>query len=89
MSFTEAENQLFMLQRCFLTSSNLSDDSLSQSSVLSQLLSKALTHVVIDVIGSQELFKSLKCWRPSVDKYYAKEMVAIFLASPFSRKVLN
>lgn len=43
----------------FLTSTDLGDHSLCQGGVLSQLLSKALTHVVINIIGPQQLLKGL------------------------------
>lgn len=43
----------------FLTSSDLGGHSLCQGSVLSQLLSEALTHVVIDIVGAQQFLKSL------------------------------
>lgn len=43
----------------FLTSSDLGGHSLCQGSVLSQLLSEALTHVVIDIIGTQQFLKGL------------------------------
>lgn len=43
-----------------LTSTYLGDNSLCQGAALSQLLSEALTHVVIDVVGPQELFESLE-----------------------------
>lgn len=44
----------------FLTSTNLGDHSLCQGGALCQLLSEALTHVVINIIGPQELLESLK-----------------------------
>lgn len=44
----------------FLTSTNLGDHSLCQGSALCQLLPEALTHVVVNIIGPQELLKSLK-----------------------------
>lgn len=44
----------------FLTSTYFGDNSLCQSTALSQLLPKALTHVVIHIVGSQELFKGLE-----------------------------
>lgn len=44
----------------FLTSTDLGDHSLCQGSALCQLLSKALTHVVIDIIGSQQLLEGLR-----------------------------
>lgn len=43
-----------------LTSTNLGDHSLREGAALCQLLSEALTHVVINIIGPQELLKSLK-----------------------------
>lgn len=43
-----------------LTSADLGDHSLCQGSVLCQLLSEALTHVVIDIIGTQQLLKGLE-----------------------------
>lgn len=43
----------------FLTSSDLGGHSLCQGSVLSQLLSEALTHVVIDIVGAQQFLKGL------------------------------
>lgn len=44
----------------FLTSTDLGNHSMCQGSALCQLFSKALTHVVINIIGSQQLFKGLK-----------------------------
>lgn len=46
--------------RMLLTSADLGDHSLCQGSVLCQLLSEALTHVVIDIIGTQQLLKGLE-----------------------------
>lgn len=43
----------------FLTSTDLGDHSLCKGSVLCQLLSKALTHVVINIIGTQQFLKGL------------------------------
>lgn len=43
---------LALKDKMFLTSTDLGDHSLCQGRVLCQLLSKALTHVVIDVIGT-------------------------------------
>lgn len=42
-----------------LTSTDLGDHSLGKGSVLCQLLSEALTHVVINIIGAQKFFKGL------------------------------
>lgn len=43
-----------------LTSTDLGDNSLCQSDILRQLLSEALTHVVIDVVGTEQLLKGLE-----------------------------
>lgn len=45
--------------KVLLTSTDLGDHSLCEGSVLCQLLSKALTHVIINIIGTQQLFKGL------------------------------
>lgn len=42
-----------------LTSTDLGDNPLCQSDVLRQLLSEALTHVVIDVVGTEQLLEGL------------------------------
>lgn len=44
----------------FLTSTDLGDDPLCQSDVLRQLLSETLTHVVIDVVGAEQLLEGLE-----------------------------
>lgn len=46
-------------ENIFLTSTDLGDYSLCQGGVLCQLLSKALAHVVIDIVGPQQLLKGL------------------------------
>lgn len=43
----------------FLTSIDLGDNPLCQSDVLCQLLSETLTHVVIDIVGTEQLLKGL------------------------------
>lgn len=45
--------------KMLLTSTDLGDHSLCQRGVLCQLLSEALTHVVINIIGPQQLLKGL------------------------------
>lgn len=40
-----------------LTSADLGGDSVSQGAALSQLLSEALTHVEVDVVGPQQLLE--------------------------------
>lgn len=42
-----------------LTSADLGADSLCQSAALSQLVPKALAHVVVDVVGPQQLLEGL------------------------------
>lgn len=42
-----------------LTAADLGDDPLSQGDVLSQLLPETLTHVVVDVVGTEQLLKGL------------------------------
>ena len=42
-----------------LTSADLGADSLSQSAALGQLLPEALAHVVVDVVGPQQLLEGL------------------------------
>lgn len=42
-----------------LTATDLGADSLGEGDALRELVSEALSHVVIDVIGTQQLFKSL------------------------------
>lgn len=49
-----AENKML------LTSSDLGGHSLCKGRVLGQLLPEALTHVVINIIGTQQLLKGLK-----------------------------
>lgn len=44
----------------FLTSADLGDNSLCQSDVLCQLLSETLTHVVIDIVGTEQLLEGLR-----------------------------
>lgn len=51
---TECEQKMM-----FLTAADLGDDPLCQSDVLGQLLSEALTHVVIDIVGTEQLLKGL------------------------------
>lgn len=46
--------------RCSLTSTDLGDNPLCQSNVLRQLLSETLTHVVIDVVGTEQLLEGLE-----------------------------
>ena len=45
-----------------LTSADLGGDPLGQGRALGQLLSEALTHVVVDVVGPQQLLEALG-WR--------------------------
>lgn len=46
--------------KMLLTSTDLKGHSLRKGSVLGQLLPEALTHVVINIIGTQQLLKGLK-----------------------------
>lgn len=55
-----------------LTSSDLGSHSLCKGSVLGQLLPEALTHVVINVIGTQQLLKGLK------EEWYCKHILCFF-----------
>lgn len=51
------------MRRCSLTSADLGDNPLCQSDVLRQLLPETLTHVVIDVVGTEQLLEGLDgCW---------------------------
>lgn len=43
-----------------LTSADLGDNSLCQSDVLCQLLSETLPHVVIDIVGTEQLLEGLR-----------------------------
>lgn len=42
-----------------LTAADLGADSLGEGDALRELVSEALSHIVIDVIGAQQLFKGL------------------------------
>lgn len=55
-----------------LTSSDLGGHSLCKGSVLGQLLPEALTHVVINIIGPQQLLKGLK------EERYCKHLLCFF-----------
>lgn len=46
-------------KKMFLTATDLGDNPLRQSDVLCQLLSETLTHVVIDIVGTEQLLKGL------------------------------
>lgn len=43
-----------------LTSADLGDNPLCQGDVLCQLLSETLTHVVIDIVGTEQLLEGLR-----------------------------
>lgn len=57
MLYNEPHNQ--QITGSGLTSADLRADPLCQSATLRQLLSEALAHVVVDVIGSQQLLEGL------------------------------
>lgn len=52
-------NQQAECEKMFLTATDLGDNPLRQSDVLCQLLSETLTHVVIDIVGTEQLLKGL------------------------------
>lgn len=57
------------MRRCSLTSTDLGDNPLCQSDVLRQLLPETLTHVVIDVVGAEQLLEGLDgCWGKKKEK---------------------
>lgn len=57
MLYNEPDNQ--QITGSGLTSADLCADPLCQGTTLRQLLSEALAHVVVDVIGSQQLLEGL------------------------------
>lgn len=57
MLYNEPDNQ--QITGIELTSADLRADPLCQGATLRQLLSEALAHVVVNVIGSQQLLKGL------------------------------
>lgn len=58
-AFGETVRCIWVNMHVSLTAANLGADSLGEGDALRQLVSEALSHVVIDVIGAQQLFKGL------------------------------
>lgn len=58
-AFRDSVRCIWVSMHVSLTAADLGADSLGEGDALRELVSEALSHVVINVIGAQELFKGL------------------------------